>query len=204
MKDYKHNVILISSEVGQAAEYIRSLYEHDKGVLSGPDFVEMKKSRFSISDARDLERVLMSSGFARGLVVAIYAQSIGQEAQNALLKLFEDLPQKTTVFFVVPNMSTLLSTLTSRMQAVHLPNRHSDRIAKMFLSKSVPERLKFLQQLQKKEDFPQQANELADSLTEHFRAQKEFRKLSSVLTLRRYVNSSVGPVKPSLEELAFL
>ena len=47
---------------------------------------------------------------------------VGEEAQNALLKIFEE-PTEDTHFFVIMPQDILLPTLRSRMQMVSIPTR---------------------------------------------------------------------------------
>ncbi|MDO8518429.1 MAG: hypothetical protein Q7S26_04030 [bacterium] len=69
--------------------------------------------RFGVDDAREL-RSLASLKHDRGSLFLIGAASITSEAQQALLKLFEE-PQEGTVFVLLVPHGALLPTLRSRM-----------------------------------------------------------------------------------------
>lgn len=76
---------------------------------------EFVRERFGVDDARELREVcsrLPTAGDA--LEVVVQATVLTSEAQNALLKLFEDPPQSTRIVLVVPQSLPLLPTLLSR------------------------------------------------------------------------------------------
>lgn len=85
---------------------------------------------FGIADARTLEMQARSKavmGGAYTFVVCTIAMT--NEAQNALLKLFEDPPPETVFHMVVPHEQMLLPTLRSRfvlMQQVVSENAAAD------------------------------------------------------------------------------
>lgn len=76
-------------------------------------FWARKFEHFGVDDAREL-RALASLKHDRGSLFLIGAASITSEAQQALLKLFEE-PQEGTVFVLLVPHGVLLPTLRSRM-----------------------------------------------------------------------------------------
>ncbi len=58
-------------------------------------------------------------------LLVVVVQGISDEAQNSLLKLFEDTPEYLIIAIVVDSVSTLLPTLASRLMLLHL--RHLSR-----------------------------------------------------------------------------
>ena len=71
-----------------------------------------------IDDARDIRERSSLRGVGGARVFVIVAASLTSEAQNALLKTFEEPPAGATFVLVVPAPETLLSTLRSRMQTL--------------------------------------------------------------------------------------
>ncbi len=114
-----------------------------------PDVVVFQYGLFSVDDAREVARFASSSpvaGDKKMLVIA--ATRIFHEAQNALLKLFEEPPVGTTMVLVVPSFGQLLPTLRSRvlMLATDVRLRKSN-IGEEFLSLDSAGREKFIAKL---------------------------------------------------------
>ncbi len=87
--------------------------------LSGeqnPDVVVFQYGLFSVDDAREVARFSSNSPVAGDQkMVVVAATRIFHEAQNALLKLFEEPPVGTTMVLSVPSLGQLLPTLRSRV-----------------------------------------------------------------------------------------
>jgi hypothetical protein len=84
-----------------------------------PDVIVRRYGLFSVEDARDLAdlaRLASARGGAKAVVVS--ATRLFHEAQNALLKLFEEPPEDTYLFLVVPSEGMLLPTMRSRVMAL--------------------------------------------------------------------------------------
>lgn len=81
----------------------------------GPDVVSYSFNRLGIDDARHLKEATSSRPVIHGLrIFIVHINTATIEAQNALLKLFEE-PQLTTRFYVVvPRRDTFIPTLLSR------------------------------------------------------------------------------------------
>lgn len=100
-------------------------HEHHAYYIEGPlsdfaahaqmlkPFWAMEFERFGIDEARSLIQLASLKNYAEAIFF-IGAASITSEAQQALLKLFEE-PQRGTVFIVLVPHGTLLPTLRSRM-----------------------------------------------------------------------------------------
>lgn len=200
MSTYNHNVTLLVADPEQGMKYVHSVC--GTHTITDPDFIKFETDNFLIDDARKLESLLMSSGIQSGLVVVVSVQNIRQEAQNALLKILEELPPDTKIFIIIPNAGLLLPTLLSRMSVINMQKQINIDYATEFLNKSVIERLEFLQNLHKQDDFIKQINELTDSMLEF--CKNDIACVSKISTLKKYLSMSVGPIKPALEELAFL
>ena len=87
-----------------------------------PDFQQMEFRTLTIENARALadaqERVAFAKGSSRPMkVFIIQADFITSEAQNALLKIFEE-PTRDTHFFIISPQDHILPTLRSRMQII--------------------------------------------------------------------------------------
>lgn len=87
------------------------------GTILEPD----EKGTISIDAVRELYRRTRGKRSERQVVVIDHAEAMGQDAQNALLKLLEEPNQQVTFVLTAPTAETLLPTIISRLQAVHLP-----------------------------------------------------------------------------------
>lgn len=93
--------------------------------LSGthPDiFVIGRDKPASIADVRELIRraSLKPNDGERQVFIVNNAGKLRADAQNALLKLFEEPPESVTVFLLTESRSSLLPTVLSRGQSIHL------------------------------------------------------------------------------------
>ncbi|MEK7201575.1 MAG: hypothetical protein AAB737_02990, partial [Patescibacteria group bacterium] len=98
-----------------------------------PDLVVLEYGLFSVDAAREVARFASSSPIQGDKkLVLIAATRIFHEAQNALLKLFEEPPMGVTLVLCVPSLGQLLPTLRSRILV--LPCTTSANSAAAFLA----------------------------------------------------------------------
>jgi hypothetical protein len=123
-----------------------------------PDFLEYKVDTFGIDEARFvkewLEKKAMNSERKAVLVVS---GLITLEAQNSLLKIVEEPPIGTYIFFSLRNLTGIISTLLSRVHIIDLKNyldldTEKESLAQEFLKMSTGERLERVKELAKNED----------------------------------------------------
>lgn len=74
--------------------------------------------KITILNARDVKHLI--SLFAGGARIILFHDNITVEAQNALLKTLEELPEDTYVFFAVSSPDKLIPTIISRSQIMRL------------------------------------------------------------------------------------
>lgn len=109
-----------------------------------PDLLVFQYGLFSVDDAREVARFASSSPIQGDKkVVVIAATRIFHEAQNALLKLFEEPPQGVVLVLVVPSLGQLLPTLRSRVLVLSSEGM-SVNPAEAFLALTAAEREKFI------------------------------------------------------------
>lgn len=80
-------------------------------------------------------------------LIVIAAGRIFQESQNALLKLFEEPSEGTTLILVVPTEGMLLPTLRSRLIELPREEGEMDESVRLFLGSSSTEREKLVAKL---------------------------------------------------------
>ena len=88
-------------------------------VRGNPDVLVRAYPSFLMDDARSLrERATLRATGEHGRIFVIAAPTIAPDAQNALLKTFEEPPAGARFILVVPAPDMLLPTLRSRMQVL--------------------------------------------------------------------------------------
>ncbi|MBS3923545.1 MAG: hypothetical protein KGZ37_10435 [Nitrosarchaeum sp.] len=86
--------------------------------VSNPDFFKLEIDTFKIEDARTLKSLTSEKTFGSGedtkKVFVIAANQFLLEAQNTLLKIFEEPRENVHFFIISPNVQTFVPTLLSR------------------------------------------------------------------------------------------
>jgi hypothetical protein len=108
--------LIEDSEVGieKALAYGREVMEFT--TQAHPDVRIERHALFTVEDARRLIGIAALAPVAGSeKLIVIAASRLFHEAQNALLKLFEEPPEGTTIVLIVPGEGNLLATLRSRL-----------------------------------------------------------------------------------------
>lgn len=141
-----HHANLLVGTALEAKLYLESLSEN-LGVRTknNPDLIVFSSPVFGIEEARELNRLATRRSVGISKIFLITSSSLTSEAQNALLKTFEEPSSDTYFFLVVLNPGSILPTLRSRMQIVSIQSsKEKDyKEAKEFLSLSIKKRLLF-------------------------------------------------------------
>ncbi len=121
----EHHAYFISS-FKDAALHIKNFLK-DKfkiGYDKNPDFFHEKFESFGIEDSRRIKELHLSRGFTQGSkkIFIIETANITHEAQNALLKIFEEPNENSHFFIVMPSSHALLPTLKSRLYILRSEN----------------------------------------------------------------------------------
>lgn len=119
---------------------------------ANPDLVVLRYQHFSVDDARRLMDVAVAAPLGDHKAIIVSAERFFHEAQNALLKLFEEPPANVTLILVIPSEGTLLATLRSRL--CELPDAGTpgnelrlSALGQEFLAGSDEERQKLVEKL---------------------------------------------------------
>src|SRR6185295_2675943 len=89
-----------------------------------PDLVILRQGLFSVDDARRLADIAYAAPVGEnGKAIIVSLTRVFHEAQNALLKLFEEPPRDVTLILVVPTEGLLLATLRSRLALLPTADR---------------------------------------------------------------------------------
>lgn len=119
----RHHAYFYAGDTEKGIELALGFAERELSlpVSGNPDVVVLRYGLFSVEDARIVCQMASRTpvrGSTQLILLAVHR--IFHEAQNALLKTFEEPPEGTYLILVVPSEGTLLPTLRSRM--LSLPN----------------------------------------------------------------------------------
>ena len=154
-KDNLHHAYLIE---GAETDVLDSLLQflEDAGIKTrgNSDFIHLHIDAFKMEDARNLKAHEKERGFSDSKkIFVISANSILLEAQNALLKVFEEPIPNTHFFVIVPDINSLIRTLVSRfyvIKAAPTPKGvgvPTASVGEKFLSMSRAQRLEFIKEM---------------------------------------------------------
>ncbi len=167
---------------------------------NNPDILIQRFGLFSVEDARKISDIAYRSptnGNQKILIVA--APRIFEQAQNALLKIFEEPPAGVTLVLVIPSEGILLPTLRSRLLPLphtvqpnateHRATGEIDPLTKEFIRANTKEKEKLIAKLvdQSKSDTEEvkqvtraSAITLIEGLTKYFYTEREKAKSVNV------------------------
>lgn len=178
-----------------------------------PDFFDRRFQAFSIDDARELKsyaetRPIDASGRK---IFIITVDNVASEAQNALLKLFEEPPLYAHFFLIVPSAHLLLPTIKSRMIQIGgamKPDRDLAE-AQAFIDMPPAKRIDFIkgltEDIAKEKLSKQDAVEFLGALEEAVRrrgVRKNQAALESILAASKYATDRAPSLKMLLESVA--
>ncbi len=127
----KHHSFIIEAQAKDGVDTALKWVESELGMkISGtyaglytgnPDISISQYGLFSVADARKVSELAEGVAFSgEHRVIIITASRIYHEAQNALLKVFEEPPKGVHIFLIVPTFGGILPTLRSRVQVLPL------------------------------------------------------------------------------------
>src|SRR3990167_8220548 len=136
-----HHANLLVGTREEAESYLRSLCD-SLGVelANNPDFFAFRTETFGIDEARKLRLLSTRKSITGRKIFLITPMRLTLEAQNALLKTFEDPSPDTLFFLAVREEGLVVSTLRSRMQAIRIHGNNASMSAEaekflLFLSR---------------------------------------------------------------------
>ncbi len=169
-------------------------------VTQPPIVFEYIHDTFGIDESRHLHSFASRKGFGEKQFFIIRAHTLTHQAQNALLKLFEEPSESVCFFLIVPNGDTLLPTLRSRFEHISLaPSGQRTEEGNLFLSSTIAERLGHIVNILKEKDI-ESARELVATLAHavHTTTAKE-----AICRAERYLNGPSPSLKQVLEGLTY-
>jgi hypothetical protein len=141
VKNNLHHAYLIE---GNKEEITSEILEFFKG----DEVIHITLDSLKIDDARNLKSLTSEKANTEGKkIFIITTNSILREAQNTLLKVFEEPIENTHFFVVMPNKSALLPTFVSRFFVIQGQKDMDDVAAQKFIKLPAQKRIDFLKEL---------------------------------------------------------
>lgn len=163
-KNNLHHAYLIEGARDEIVPQIIKFLE-DMGVntVANSDFTHIKLDSFKIEDARNLKSFGTQKGFSTDKkIFIISANNFLLEAQNTLLKMFEEPIENTHFFIIIPDTNSLLKTFVSRF---YLIKREIEvggglEVAEKFIKMSLKDRIDFIKELLVVPEEDEEGNEI--------------------------------------------
>lgn len=221
-KDLHHAYVVEGGEntKERLLEYIKGLGIE---VTGNPDVYIREFNVFGINDGRAIQTLESRKAIiADKKIFVLCTNSITREAQNALLKTFEEPTAGTHFFLLIPQASVLLETLLSRVQVIDMKEDNNGKssnksvssiFAKQFLSSPPAERLALISDIIESKD-KQEALSLVNGIEVELYTKSNFQKnigeeesipteaFESLQSIRSYLNDRSSSVKILLEHLS--
>lgn len=207
-----HHAHLVLGNTGENFELGRHVVRGhvEEGTIELADVWSRHFEVIGIEDAREIKEIQNNKPVGERRFVLIALSSIQTEAQNSLLKLFEE-PHRFNQFFIfAPDTNIFLPTLLSRFDIVDLRTGESeaehDTLVSKFLKSNIAERMSLLEPIIKEKD-KTGAEHFLDALESSL--YRDRAKLATnvpvfddIFSARRFVRSRSPSVKMILENLA--
>jgi len=220
----RYQAFIIEAEAEKGIDTALAWAEKELGMNAkgNPDISVLRYGLFTVEDARRVCAIAGGAPFAgEHKVLIISASRAYHEAQNALLKLFEEPPFGTYLFFVLPSLGGLLPTLRSRVQVLDTTYGFTKPViaesAKQFLSANKEKRSAMIKKLTSGKD-DEERRALRDEAIEiingveiaAYAAMKRddskavVALLSDIAILREHLYDRSAPVRMILEHLSLV
>lgn len=217
MSQLHHAYVIEAPQVEGVARALTWVREALKMEPQGsPDVVVLRYPFLPVEEARKVsEKVSGAPLVGEHKVVVIAAERLYHEAQNALLKVFEEPPPNTYLLLVVPTVGALLPTLRSRVIVLKGIESTAPNTAEAadFIKASREMRVARIKKLTsgKDDDEKRQNRDEARALLNGLEAllaeagvERHQETLREIVTLRNYLFDKGAPVKLILEHLALV
>lgn len=198
-----HHAYLIVGEKDRGIRHARELFSLPEKADNNPDVHVVTHDTLGIEEARQLHQWAYQKPLVSPVrYFILICGGVTHEAQNALLKLFEEPPQTSAFALLVSDIELILPTLRSRFAIIELPKEEIDtKLAQNFLKASASERIEEIGRRMKNRDTTW-ALDLLKSLEEQLYKDKKVKDLEALLFVRKYMERRGASQKMLLEHLA--
>ncbi len=220
-----HHAFVIEAEAEEGVAAAQAWVKKELGMKAqgNPDVIVMRYGLLSVEDARRISELAAGVAFAGDTkAVIISANRAYHEAQNALLKLFEEPPAGTYLFLTMPTLGGLLPTLRSRVQVLETNGGHHTsaipETAEAFMKASKEKRSALIKKLTSGKDEDERRENREEALAivngieaaayaagwESLTLPKRAELLRDIQELRGHLYDRSAPVRMILEHLSLV
>jgi hypothetical protein len=185
-KNNLHHAYLIEGARDEIVPGIIKFFK-DLGIntVGNPDFIHFSIDNFKIDEAFDLRSMSSDRSFSPAKkIFIICVNSFSLDAQNVLLKMFEEPIENTHFFLIVPDVNALLKTLISRFYLIRPPIELGREFqeAEKFITMPLKNRIDFIKELLvEPEEKDEEGNEIIILDSTRSKALKFLNALESLL-----------------------
>jgi len=222
-KDNLHHAYLIEGERKDILSEIFSFME-TLGIktTNNPDFCEIHIDNFKMDEAILLRSMTDEKGFSSDKkIFIISANQFSLDAEQALLKMFEEPKKDTHFFLIIPDKNALLDTLVSRFYFISsVSQENNTQEVENFIQMSKTARINFLKDFLKVEDEDEETV-VTDSVRAkslrflnilekvlHDKLLKDFSVLTTcfeqIFEVRKYLRQPGSSTKSLMESMALI
>ncbi len=144
-----HAYLLLGNRKDNHGGVVSLLEAAGVSMQSNPDFISIEMDTFRIDDARTLKTFALEKSVDMNAkkIFILSASQFLLEAQNTLLKVFEEPNQNTHFFVLAENEQSFLPTLLSRFYVVDTRSQEPGAIDDTFLKMSLIERVNHIKDM---------------------------------------------------------
>lgn len=217
LREMNHHAYVISGPKDLVVESLIQKLEGDFGIntKNNPDFRVVHFESMGIDESRMLKEMQSSKSLSAGgkRIFLVSTNAITVQAQNSMLKMFEEPAEGTHFFISVPTLSFFIETLLSRVAVLDFEGgvgSTKELDAKKFLKFTYAERLKVIEKFLKayKDSKENKAmaqeffSEIETLLSEDLKGNKD--SLEKLLEIKKYIFDTSASLKILLETLALV
>lgn len=210
-----HHAYAIEGDKEEVLSSLYNFFEKDLKIetKANPDFYFNEFESFGIDNGRELRDLSSRKAVAGGLrIFLLTISSITTEAQNSLLKLFEEPTEGVYFFVVVSSVEIFLPTLRSRFNILRqgLVHKEEKTLADNFIKASKSERINMLKDIienKNKTGALKLLNDLEASLYKNkskgnLWGSRDADMFETIQKSRNYINGRAPSIKMILENIA--
>lgn len=180
----------------QVLEFLQNIGINTVG---NSDFVHINLDSFKIEDARNLKYFGGQKSYSSAKkIFVVSANNFLLEAQNSLLKMFEEPISDTHFFIILPDVNVLLDTFVSRFYLIKSEKKINPDLKKAedFIKMPLRNRIDFIKELLVEEDEEGEEEENLSLDSTRSKAIKFLNALESSLH-RSFLKNSSGLLQPT-------
>lgn len=209
-----HHAYCFEGDLSLVKEFLLKSIKKDLGfrTLGNPDFLMREFDKFGINDGKMINEFQLKKPVGGDKkIIIISTIKITREAQNSLLKTFEEPTKNTHFFLLVPTSEILLPTLRSRLEIKKIKTKGNDSMARKFLRSGKHERLESVKKIIKERDRVSAIN-LLNELESVVQEKTDIKNISpeeilffeTLNKFRGYLNDTAPSIKMILEHIALI